>query len=122
METSILTSIKNVLGIAEDYTVFDQAIITHINSVFPTLTQLGIGPEDGFSIEDDSTEWEDFLGTDKQKNSVISYMFLKVRLLFDPPQTEPLLRSINNQIEEFESRTLIHTEETNWTDPESVTV
>ena len=81
---SILTSIKKLLGIAEDYTQFDDDIIMHINSVFMTMTQLGVGPSDGFYIEDDSVIWSDFIPESNKLQAVKSYMFIKVKLLFDP--------------------------------------
>jgi hypothetical protein len=87
METSILISTKKILGLAEDYTVWDHDIITHINSAFSTLTQLGVGPTAGFMIDDETAEWSDFIGTDLELNSVKTYIYLRVRLLFDPPTT-----------------------------------
>lgn len=119
METSILTSTKNVLGIAEDYTVFDLDIITHINTAFSTLTQLGVGPVNGFMIEDDSAVWDDFIPMgDFQYNSVKTYVYLRVRMLFDPPQTSYLISAMERQIEQLEWRLNIHREETEWSDPE----
>ena len=79
---SILTSIKKMLGITEDYTHFDADIIMHINSVFSILTQLGIGPEDGFVIQDDKAVWTDFIKDNSKMEAVKSYMYLKVKLLF----------------------------------------
>lgn len=121
MEQSILTSTKKILGIAEDYTVFDLDIITHINTVFSTLTQLGVGPAAGFMIEDESAEWSDFIDvdTDPQYNAVKSYMFLRVRYLFDPPSTSYLIGATENQIRELEWRLNTHREETGWVDPEA---
>jgi hypothetical protein len=118
MEQSILTSTKKILGIAEDYTVFDLDIITHINTAFSTLTQLGVGPAQGFMIEDASPTWTDFIGAeDLQYNSVKSYVFLRVRHLFDPPTTSYLIAATERQIEEFEWRLNVHREETGWVDP-----
>jgi hypothetical protein len=118
MEASILLSTKKILGIAEDYTVFDLDIITHINSVFSTLTQLGVGPPEGFMIEDESALWEDFNTTDDaQYNAVKSYVFLRVRLLFDPPTTSYLIAAFDEQIKELEWRLNAHREEEGWTDP-----
>ena len=74
---SILTSIKKLLGIEEEYTQFDNDIIMHINSVFLNLTQLGVGPAEGFLIEDDTATWEDFIGDSNQLQAVKSYMYLK---------------------------------------------
>jgi hypothetical protein len=118
MEQSILTSTKKILGIAEDYTVFDLDIITHINSAFSTLTQLGVGPAAGFMIVDDTTEWTDFIVDDLQYNSVKSYVFLRVRQLFDPPTTSYLISAVERQIQELEWRLNVHREETQWVDPD----
>ena len=104
METSILTSIKKMLGIAEDYTEFDEDIITHINSVFLNLTQLGVGPEEGFMIEDDTAAWEDFIDDSIQLQAVKTYMYLKVKLLFDPPLSSSVTESFTRMIAELEWR------------------
>ena len=121
METSILTSTKKILGISEDYTVFDLDIITHINTAFSTLTQLGVGPVEGFMIEDESAKWEDFIvETDHQYNSVRSYVFLKVKQLFDPPTTSYLIEATQKQIEELEWRLNVNREHTEYVDPDPV--
>ena len=101
---SILTSIKKMLGIMEDYEHFDADLIMHINSVFLILTQLGVGPEEGFIIEDESSVWTDFIPEHNQLQAVKSYMFLKVRLLFDPPLSSAVIESSNRLIAEFEWR------------------
>ena len=117
MENSILISTKKILGLAEDYTAFDLDIITHINTAFSTLTQLGVGPVEGFMIEDERTEWDDYLNDDNQLNSVRSYVFLRVRQLFDPPTTSYLIDAMEKQIEQLEWRLNVHREETDWGDP-----
>ncbi len=117
MEQSILKSTKKVLGIEASYTAFDLDVLTYINSAFSTLTQLGIGPAIGFSIEDDTAVWGAFLGSDLQLSSVKSYVYLKVRLIFDPPQTSYHMQAIQDQIRELEWRLNVHREETAWTDP-----
>ena len=104
METSILTSIKKLLGVAEDYAEFDEDIMTHINSVFLNLTQLGVGPEEGFMIKDDTAEWEDFINDSVQLQAVKTYVYLKVKLLFDPPLSSSVTESINRMIAELEWR------------------
>lgn len=101
---SILTSVKKAMGIAPEYTHFDPDIIMHINSVFLTLEQLGVGPKEGFAIEDEQDEWSDFIGDNKLLNAVKSWTYLKVRLLFDPPQSSAAVESINRMIAEFEWR------------------
>ena len=118
METSILKSIKKLLGIPEDYNVFDTDVVTYINSAFSTLTQLGVGPAGGFMIEDDSSEWADFLADETQLNSVKTYVALKTRQLFDPPTTSYLISAMNDQVRELEWRLNVRREGTEWTDPD----
>lgn len=102
---SILTSIKKLLGITEEYTHFDNDLIMHINSVLMILSQLGVGPSEGYSISSSAQTWSDFLGDDLKKlQSVKSYVALKVRLMFDPPTSSSVMEAINNQIREFEWR------------------
>ena len=101
---SILKSIKKLLGIQEDYTHFDQDIILHINSAFMVLNQLGVGPETCFYIEDDTSEWEDFLDGAQNIEAVKTYIYLKVRLLFDPPASSTIMQSIKDAISEYEFR------------------
>ena len=101
---SILTSIKKLLGIAEDYEHFDQDLIIHINSVLSVLTQLGVGPSEGFSIEDENATWNDFMPEDKRLSSIRSYVYMKVKLLFDPPLSSSVMESMNRMISEFEWR------------------
>lgn len=104
MEESILKGTKKILGLGEDYTPFDLDVITHINAAFSILHQLGVGPEEAFGIEDDQAEWDDFECPIEQLNLVRTYVYLKVRVLFDPPGTSFLLESANNQIKEYEWR------------------
>ena len=101
---SILTSIKKLLGIDEEYTQFNSDIIMHINSVFLNLTQLGVGPSEGFLIEDDTATWDDFIGDSNQLQAVMSYVYLKVKLLFDPPLSSSVTESMNRMISELEWR------------------
>jgi len=117
---SILTTVKKILGVDATYTTFDVDIITHINSVFFTLNQLGIGPADGFAIEDATAVWDDFLGTDLRLNAVKTYMYLRVRLLFDPPTASYLIEATRQQIQEFEWRLNAYREDTAWVDPAPV--
>ena len=104
MSESILESTKKILGIEADYTAFDMDIIMHINSALATLHQLGIGPDEGFMIEDVSAEWGDLLDDDPRLNQVKSYIYLKVRVVFDPPTTSFALAAFEKQIEEHEWR------------------
>ena len=104
MEESILSSTKKILGLESEYTAFDLDVITHINSAFSTLNQLGIGPEDGFFIDDETAVWGDFDCPAVQQHLIKTYIYLKVRMLFDPPQTSFLLDTYTNQIHEYEWR------------------
>jgi len=122
MLTSILTSIKKNLGIDESYTAFDEDIIMHINSTFSTLEQLGVGPEGGFAITDATAVWSSFIGSDKRLNSVKTYTYLCVRLLFDPPATSYLITAMEKQRDELAWRLNVQREEVIWTDPEPVAV
>ena len=104
---SILTSIKKLLGPEEDDTHFDPDIIMYINTVLMALNQIGVGPEAGFSISDKTTTWATYLGTNVNLEAVKSYIYLKVRLIFDPPSSTPLIDAIERQIKELEWRILI---------------
>ena len=101
---SILTSIKKLLGIAEEYDHFDPDITMHINTVFSVLTQLGVGPPGGFSITDKTAVWYDYIKSDSRLEMLKSYMYLKVKLLFDPPLGTASIEAINRQISELECR------------------
>jgi len=101
---SILTSVKKMLGIAEEYEHFDDDIIMHINSVFMILTQMGIGPAEGFRIEDDNSTWEDFTSDNLMLESVKSYMYLRVKALFDPSASSAVAGSMDRLISELEWR------------------
>lgn len=118
MTDSILDSTKKVLNLAADFTPFDQDVILHINSVFSTLTQLGIGPDAGFRIEDNTALWSDFLGGDLRLNNVKSYMYLRVRILFDPPTIGYLVDAMQEQIRELGWRINVQRESVAWTDPD----
>lgn len=113
---SILTSIKKLLGITEDYDHFDPDIIMHINSAFMILTQLGVGPSEGFIIEDETTTWFDFVADNSKIEGVKSYVYLKVKLLFDPPTSGIVTESMNRMINELEWRLNVNAEST---DPEA---
>lgn len=104
MEASILTSTKKILGVGQDYTAFDLDILTHINAAFSTLDQLGVGPLGGFTIEDSAATWDQLVIPQNQLNMVRTYIFLKVRSLFDPPTTSFALDAMNKQIQEHEWR------------------
>lgn len=104
MDESILTSVKKMLGIPDEYTHFDMDIIMHINSVFSILNQLGVGPSDGFSIKDKTTKWSDYISNSLKLESVKSYVYLKVRLIFDPPASSSAMEAMKQLISELEWR------------------
>ena len=118
MNESILTSIKKMLGITEDYTHFDQDIIIHINTVLMILHQLGVGPKEGFAITDSYETWSDFLVDSKNIEAVKTYVYLKVRLLFDPPLSSAVTESINKSINELEWRLNVAVDKTEVTQNE----
>ena len=101
---SILTSVKKMLGIAEEYDHFDADLIMHINSVLTILGQLGVGPDEGFFIEDDEAEWTDFMPDMSNLQFIKTYVYQKVKLLFDPPQSASAIEALNRSISELEWR------------------
>lgn len=101
---SILTSVKKMLGIAEEYDHFDADLIMHINSVLTILGQLGVGPDEGFFIEDDEAEWTDFVPDMSNLQFIKTYVYQKVKLLFDPPQSASAIEALNRSISELEWR------------------
>lgn len=117
MITSILDNVKKNLGIQVDDDEFDNDIITHINTVFFTLNQLGIGPSDGYMIEDNTTEWDDYTDGVKNLNAIKTYTYLRVRALFDPPQTGYLTDALKEQIRELEVRLSMNREDADWVGP-----
>lgn len=108
---SILNSIKKVLGIEESYTHFDADIMMHINAVFAVLSQLGVGPASGFSIDGASQQWDEFLGNDKRIQMVKTFVALRVRLLFDPPLSSAVMEAMKQQVEELTWRIQIAAED-----------
>ena len=101
-DQSILTTIRGMLGPTEDYEYFDAELIPHINSVFNRLKQLGVGPSSGFSITGEGETWGDFFAESKLINMVISYMYLKVKMQFDPPSNSIASEAFKQQISEYE--------------------
>ena len=103
---SILTSIKKLLGIAEDYEHFDVDIIMCINSAFATLSQIGVGPVEGFTISDKNSKWNDFASVTNIANieNAKMYVYLKTRLIFDPSSNATMTESIKSTVDELEWR------------------
>ena len=122
VEESILKSVKKNLGLAENYKAFDHDVLTHINTSFFTLNQLGIGPPEGFAIEGEDDRWADYLTGElnlSARKALQTYIYLKVRSIFDPPGTAHHISAIKEQIEELENRLLLERELTQWTAPSS---
>jgi hypothetical protein len=118
MEDSILISTKKILGLAADYTAFDLDVITHINAAFSTLHQLGVGPETGLAIEDETTTWSDFFEDNGAPfNAVKTYIYLRARLLFDPPTTSYAQEALQRQVQELEWRLNVMREDIYWVNP-----
>lgn len=105
MHDSILASTKKILGISDEYTAFDLDIMTHINAVFFVVNQLGVGPTDVVVIEGSEDKWSDISDIPPNQLSMLkTYMYMKVRMLFDPPATSFVIDAMNNQIKELEYR------------------
>lgn len=101
---SILSSIKKLLGMGEDYTHFDTDIIMGINTAFSILTQIGVGPEAGFTITDKNAVWSDYIPDVKTHELVKTYIYLKVKLVFDPPASSVVIELLKEQSKELEWR------------------
>ncbi|MBP5596397.1 MAG: hypothetical protein J6Y02_13505 [Pseudobutyrivibrio sp.] len=104
MSDSILNSIKKKLGYDAEYTSFDPDIIMAINAVFNVVTQLGVGPKEGFSISDASATWDDFMTGMTNFNMVKELIFMKVKIIFDPPQSSHAMNAFTEMIKEYECR------------------
>lgn len=107
---SILTTVKKSIGPSAEYEYFNPDIIMHINSVFFDLTQMGVGPPEGFLIEDDTAIWEDFIPESGTFEAVKSYMCLRVKQLFDPPAGSAQAEALQRQIDKWEWRLNVEAE------------
>lgn len=117
VDNSILDSVKKPLNLPPDYAAFDEDVILHINSVLADLNQLGIGPAEGFMINDNTQTWDEFISGDLLLNNVKSYVFLRVKMLFDPPENQTLINAFGEQIKQFEWRINVTREQTQYVDP-----
>jgi hypothetical protein len=113
---SILDTVKRQVFLDPEDTSADEELILHINSTFFILNQLGVGPELGYSITGRENKWSEFIG-DQYLAAVKTYMGLKVRLVFDPPQTGPLAEAMERQAGQMEWRLNIHMEGVRWAEP-----
>ena len=101
---SILTSIKKLMGLTEEYDAFDQDILILINSVLFELEQIGVKAKDGFSLSDKTAVWSDYSDDDRLLNALKPYIYMKTKLTFDPPTSSGALDSMNRIIDRFEWR------------------
>lgn len=118
MSGSILDDTKKLLGLDAGYTAFDLDIIMHINTVFTGLNALGIGPTAGFMITDNTATWDAFVGTDLNLNSVKTYIFMRVRMIFDPPTIAAVIDAMKEEIQKLEVLLSIKREGESWVDPD----
>lgn len=109
--SSILNTVKQALGVGTDYDPFDPELIMYINGVFSTLHQLGVGPSEPYSIESSENKWDEFMESNKGIESVKTYVYAKVRLIFDPPTTSYGIKSFEDICKELEWRLLVQAEE-----------
>lgn len=107
MNDSILESIKKLIGFPESYTHFDQDLIIAINSAFFSLSQLGLSVFDSFKIVDSTDTWSNCISNIANLDAIKSFVYLKVKLLFDPPNNSSLIENIEKQIAELEWRILV---------------
>lgn len=110
MDNSILTTIKKLLGLPEEVEHYDMDIIVHINSTLFTLSQIGVGPTNGFSISDKDAVWSDFVSSEQNLEAIKSYIFIKVRILFDPPASSAALNALTEAAKEYEWRLQVATD------------
>ena len=104
MEESILQTVKATIGITSDQTHFDSEILMHINSIIAKLNQIGIGPTEGFRVEDESSDWSSFIGDDPNLDMVKDYISISVKLAFDPPSNSFAIDSLRKITDEYEWR------------------
>lgn len=99
---SILKFVRKAIGPSDAYEHFDPELIVFVNSAFSRLSQLGVGPEEGFAIKDDTAVWSDYIANDKRLEDVKEYIYLKVKVVFDPPASQAVLSHFNQRIVDLE--------------------
>lgn len=109
MEGSILNTIKQMLGLSAEDDSFDLDVMVLINAAFMSLQQMGVGPEGGFTINSAEDSWQDFMADDRLYMGVREYIYLKVRLVFDPPTSSSVADAMKKSVEELEWRLLVQT-------------
>ena len=101
MDESILNTIKKMLGPDEGYDVFDTELVIHINTAIATLTQIGVGPPQGFRITGAGETWTDYLGSDEGLENVKTYIYCKVKMIFDPPTSSFVMKALQDTCDEL---------------------
>lgn len=101
MSDSIVVTIKKMLGLEDAYTPFDTDIKVYINSAFMILTQMGVGPKEGFSVKDYNEKWSDFLTNEVRLESVKTFVYLKVKMMFDPPTNSFVMDAMNREADQL---------------------
>ena len=116
MNEQILTSVRHAIGLGEEHTYYDSDLILHINSTFDVLHQIGAGPTEGFAIEGELETWNDYFNREPARviNFVKTYMYISVKLLFDPPQNSFLVKSLEDKQKEYEWRINVAAESGLW--------
>lgn len=117
MADSILDDVKRACDVVVEDTSFDGLLIMHTNAILAVLNDLGIGPDEGFLIEDNTATWASFMGADDRRNNVKTYVGLRVRQLFDPPTLSFVIEAMERQIQEFGWRISVKREGESWVDP-----
>lgn len=119
MDTTIVGSIKKMLGLAPTYSPFDDELMMHIGSAIGEVTQLGIGPVNGFNLQTAEQTWADFLSDDPSLNNMVPQLvYMKVRLVFDTPESGFAITALKEQIEKLEWRVNVYREGIAWVDPD----
>lgn len=114
VDDSILNSVKKLIGPDYDYGPFDRDLIMHINSAFMILNQIGLGPQKPYRISGSDQVWTDFMSDIENYQSVIDYVYLRCRLIFDPPSSSFVLSSLKEQQQELEWRLNVMAETPMW--------
>lgn len=117
MANSILTDVKLMCGVAEADTSFDVSILIYTNTVLANLSMIGVGPSEGFAILDATVTWDAFLGSEKNYNIALAYIYLNVRALFDPPKTSFEIAANEKVSAKYEWLLSTQRELAEWTDP-----
>lgn len=104
MEDSILITIKKKLGLDKEYDAFDTDVITNINTSLMILHQLGVGPKTGFRVRGTGETWTDFIGDRVDLEGIVDFIYIRARIVFDPPSSAAALQALKDEVRELEFR------------------